>query len=60
MDVAYLCDGKACKRCNKRVSHCTHTTDIKHAINFDEVGADRFMEVPRAYSDRFFYVTRRV
>jgi hypothetical protein len=46
MDVAYLCDGEACKRCNKRVSHCTHTTDIKHAINFDELNDDRFMEVP--------------
>ena len=46
MDVAYLCDGEACKRCNKRVSHCTHTTDIKHAINFDELSDDRFMEVP--------------
>lgn len=46
MDVAYLCDGEACKICNKRDSYCTHTTDIKHAINFDELGADRFMEVP--------------
>lgn len=46
MDVAYLCDKKACKRCNSRASFCTHTTDIKHAINFDDLGVDRFMEVP--------------
>lgn len=44
--VVYLCDGKACEHCHVETDYCTHTSDIKHAINFDEVAPDRYMEVP--------------
>lgn len=47
MEVAYLCDKKVCKECNKIASDCMHTTDIKHAINFYDLGADRFIEIPK-------------
>ena len=47
--VAYLCDGKACKDCNSFSKYCTHTTDVAHAVNFDEVGNDRYMEVPASF-----------
>jgi len=36
-DVLYLCDRQKCTNCT---NHCTHTYDIKHAINFKlEMGA---------------------
>lgn len=44
--VAYLCDGKACKDCNGLSKYCAHTTDVSHAVNFNEVEPDRYMEVP--------------
>lgn len=53
MEVAYLCDGKACEDCNKGGSYCTHTTDIKHAINFNELDADHFIEIPEPTSMNF-------
>lgn len=53
MNIAYLCDGEACEDCNEKVSYCTHTTDIKHAINFDELDADHFIEVPEPISMNF-------
>lgn len=44
--VAYLCDGKACDRgCSSSAGFCFHTTDICHAVNFEEVSPGRFMEV---------------
>lgn len=44
--VAYLCDGKACKHCHVETDLCTHTSDINHAINFEEIGPDTYMEFP--------------
>ena len=32
-EVAYLCDRKACKNC--AYPNCKHTTDIRHAKNFE-------------------------
>lgn len=46
MDVIYLCDKKACKKCNEKTKYCTRTTDIKHAINFEEIAPGHFMEIP--------------
>ena len=35
----YLCDRKACKQCNGLLDgKCMHTSDISHAINFEEAG----------------------
>lgn len=48
MDVAYLCDRRACAKCNDLDDehvYCTHTLDIKHAINFDELDPDHYMEI---------------
>lgn len=41
--VAYICDGRACpgESCD---GGCHHTTDIAHAINFDRVGDNTYME----------------
>lgn len=50
--VAYLCDGKACKECtafSKFSKYCAHTTDVAHAVNFEEVEPDRYMEVPTSF-----------
>ena len=37
MAIFYLCDRKACENCS---SECKHTTDIRHAINFQQYHAD--------------------
>lgn len=37
MAILYLCDRKACENCS---SECKHTTDIRHAINFQQYHAD--------------------
>lgn len=31
-EVLYLCDRKACEKCNPGL--CRHTTDVNHAENF--------------------------
>lgn len=36
MKVVYLCDRRKCENCNPE---CTHTSDIKHAVNFRSNGA---------------------
>lgn len=43
--VAYICDEKACEHCIQDESrYCYHTTDIKHAVNFEEVGPGKYIE----------------
>lgn len=43
--VTYICDGKACEHCIQGENrYCYHTTDIKHAVNFEEVGPGKYME----------------
>lgn len=37
--VLYLCDGRACDKCNYGFS-CRHTTDIRHAKNFRILGPE--------------------
>ena len=37
MAILYICDRKACENCNKE---CKHTTDIRHAANFEQYHAD--------------------
>ena len=37
MAILYICDRKACENCNKE---CKHTTDIRHAVNFEQYHAD--------------------
>ena len=37
MAILYLCDRKACEICNEE---CKHTSDIRHAINFEQDHAD--------------------
>lgn len=44
-DVAYICDEKACESCRKDNNrYCYHTTDIRHAKNFEEVEPGKFIE----------------
>ncbi len=35
--VIYLCDRRQCEKCN---DFCRHTTDISHAINFENINGD--------------------
>lgn len=41
--IAFLCDGKACKNCDRPIIPCHHTTDIEHAVNFSK------------HEERYFY-----
>ena len=45
-DVVYTCDGKACTPCQERgpFRYCYHTSDIKHAVNFEEVAPGKYAE----------------
>ena len=41
--VAYLCDRKACNECPKD-SPCIRTEDVLHALNFVQVGKNKWVE----------------
>ena len=43
-EVAYICDNRACNRCTD--DDCMHTTNIKHAWNF-EYKDGKYIEVVR-------------
>jgi hypothetical protein len=49
-DVLYLCDHKRCGE-NHNCYECNHTSDIKHAVNFDLVEFPRSVFVERAETD---------
>lgn len=36
--IVYLCDHRDCKKCSSNNLKCEHTTNIKHAKNFENVG----------------------
>lgn len=40
--ITYVCDREACTVCSN--PDCTHTTNIKHAVNFTEVKPGLFVE----------------
>lgn len=43
--IAYVCDEKACEECGSNTcGECYHTTDIRHAKNFTEIGPCKFIE----------------
>jgi hypothetical protein len=42
--VAYICDQERCENCSAETGFCYHTTDIHHAVNFEEVEPGKFME----------------
>lgn len=42
--VAYICDQKQCENCSAEHGFCEHTTDIRHATNFEEVTPGKWME----------------
>lgn len=46
--VAFVCDRKQCENCS--FPQCVHTTDIEHAVNFENFGG-LFMEK----TEREFY-----
>lgn len=54
MDVAYLCDRKACEDCHPEF--CDHTLDISHARNFikdvNSKGQEFYREEPPGYNER--------
>ena len=37
IDFFYICDRRACKKCRPE---CTHTNDINHARNFENINGD--------------------
>lgn len=44
--IAFLCDQRDCCRGSECDSECSHTTDIKHAVNFKKCSdTDRYIEV---------------
>lgn len=47
VDVCYLCDRKKCGE-NYDCYECNHTTDIRHAVNFDLVDFPRSIFFERA------------
>ena len=42
--VAYICDQEQCDDCSAELGFCYHTTDISHAVNFEEVEPGKWME----------------
>ena len=43
--ISYYCDGTACDGCSDGVSSfCCHTTDIRHAVDFEEVEPGKFIQ----------------
>lgn len=38
MNILYLCDRRACEKCN--LIECRHTSDITHAKSFENVNGD--------------------
>lgn len=46
-NVLYLCDRRACERCMPLKPGCRHTSDVRHAKNF-ELRGDVFKELERA------------
>lgn len=46
-DIYYLCDRKKCGK-NHNCYACNHTTDIRHAVNFDLVELPRSAFIERA------------
>jgi hypothetical protein len=49
MDVLYLCDKKACEKCNS--IDCRHTTDIEHAVSFEKGPNGYYVEKQESGSD---------
>ncbi len=45
--VRFVCDRRACERCTPLKPGCRHTSDVRHAKNFELMG-DTFKELERA------------
>lgn len=46
IEVAYLCDRKACDGCSVvRSSECNHTLDIRNAVNFEKLDDEHYIEI---------------
>lgn len=46
VEVAYLCDRKACQGCEEFPNlYCDFTTDIRHAVNFKKLDNEHYIEV---------------
>lgn len=44
--VAYVCDRKACAGCSIMPNpECSHTIDIRHAVNFKKLDNELYIEV---------------
>lgn len=43
MNIAYVCDRKACGE-NCVFPKCQHTEDINHALNFEKIDENKFIE----------------
>lgn len=44
--IAYICDRKKCENCH---DYCYHTTDIEHAVNFQNMSDDVWFEKEEKY-----------
>lgn len=71
MEVAYLCDHKACEKgCHCDSNTCNHTLDISHARNFERVDEDKWIEMeshmpvkittPEQFADMMQWISDRL
>lgn len=44
MKVLYICDQERCEHCSASQGICFHTSDISHAINFEQKDDDLYVE----------------
>lgn len=46
IEVAYLCDRKACDGCSTMPNpDCSHTLDIRHAVNIENIDDNHYIEI---------------
>ena len=53
IDILYLCDHKACKKCS---DYCLHTKDKEYAIHKDDLDGRKFEYVDMGRAVGFFEV----
>lgn len=53
-NIVYICDEETCEECeaDNEGRCCYHTSDIHHAINFEEIAPGKFMEKNDSADDK--------
>ena len=52
--ILYLCDrtDPNCRKTNCSPEYCSHTSDIRHAVNFEKVEGVAYMETNRCLPEK--------